>query len=67
MGCSPWDRKESDMTEQLTLSPFLGLGDLAPAGPRVECTHASHTPWIHTPGPCIHPTHKRENMLCPQK
>ena len=37
MGCSPWGRKESDTTEQLTFT-FLGMWDLSLTRDR---THAA--------------------------
>ena len=62
MGSSLQDHEELDTTERLPRSPLLGLWDLAPAGPRVECTHPSHTRIVrYSPPPHTH-THTSKGM-----
>ena len=48
-GCSPWGHKESDMTEQLTLSLFLSPGDLPEPGikPESPALQANSLPLSH--------------------
>ena len=50
MGFSPWGRRESDMTEQLTLSSFsLGWGWKVAGGGRCNPTPPSHSFWVLSP------------------
>ena len=51
VGSSPWGCKESDMTEQLTLSFFLPVQGRTPSFPKLTTTACSLCVTCHTAGP----------------